>query len=172
MSRMSVRNFSIPEKNENGFSTAWLIGFALLIFIIGAVYFQVGTVLVQRQDLVKAADRAANAGATALDEEELVASDGTNVRLDNSSDPDLNAIDRCQNVLIDEQANGSPLELSKSGCVFEAGSGNQVIIATAKGQISFGALFSWLGVPDRDFEVTSKARPTCSDSTNATTGDC
>lgn len=153
-------------RNESGFVTAWMIGFAVLLLLLGAVFFEFGAALVQRQKLMTAADRAADAGATAIDEDELIASNGTHVYLASPG-----AINRCTDVLINESTSGQAkglLDISKSECQLD---GADRIVVNVKGTVSYGVIASWLGNPSDEFSVTSYATPSCSDSTQ-NTGAC
>lgn len=152
-------------RNEHGFSTAWILSLALLIFLTGTVFFQFGSVIVEREKLVSAADRAADAGATAVDEDLLLSSDGATVKLNSES------IDRCEAVLNDEEAGDAGKVIDRPTSTCELNSTSDVIIVTVKGKVSMGILSSWLGIPTKRFSIISKAKPSCSDSTDVE-GSC
>lgn len=153
------------ERNDDGFSTAWILVLALLIFLTGAVFFQFGSVIVDREKLVSAADRAADAGATAVDEDVLLSSDGQIVKLSPES------IERCAKVLDDEEAGDAGIMMNRENSTCELNAASDVMIVTVKGKVSMGVFSGWLGIPTKRFSIVSKARPSCSDSTDAE-GSC
>lgn len=162
------------ETSEQGFSTAWILGIAILILLVGVVFSEFGSVLVRRQELVTAADRAANAGATAINEELLISSDGARVELYDgnppTSPPTETAIDRCYAVIVKESLkSNSKIDSARSGCLLDAT--NQVITATVVGDLDLGMVSGWLGPTTKTFTIKSRARPSCSDSATSS-GAC
>ncbi len=155
------------KKDENGFSTIWLLGFAVLILLSAMVIFDVSRVYTEREKLTSAADAAASAGASAIDEAYL-ASDGK-IRLD----PDL-AVERCKAMLVTWAASGGGAEsvldttATNTTCQIDSvgdPSGNS-IIAKASGSVEFSTLFSVLGVDSKEIVTTARARPSCSDASS------
>lgn len=152
-------------RNEKGFSTVWLLGFAIIILLCGFLIFDMTRVYMEREKLVSAADAAANAGATAIDENAL-----PDVKLD-----PVAAIDRC-NAMLQTYAGPDgaarsvldpPGSTSNSGCEIDPNDASgKSIQAVATGKVSFSFLFSVLGVDSRELKVTSRSRPSCSDSEN------
>jgi Flp pilus assembly protein TadG len=156
------------SKSEDGFTTAWMIGLALLVVMLGLFFYDIGQAFSQRQKLIVAADRAANAGATALDEDQLIASNGSQVRL-NISD----AADRCRNVLIDEASNQAKGVLQENVSECNVAADGSSIEVVARGSVRFNGLVALIGsVEESDFLVESRARPSCSDATDQVTGAC
>ena len=116
-----------------------------------------------REKLVSAADAAANAGATAIDETVL-----PDIKLD----PAL-SVQRCNEMLQTYTGpNGAAKSIlkapgpgSNSGCEIDPNDlSGKSIQATASGEVSFSFLFSALGVDSKELKVTSRSRPSCSDS--------
>ena len=153
--------------NQRGFSTIWLIFFALLILLVGLGIFDITRIYIEREKLISAADAASNAGATAIDEG-FLGTDGK-VRLDASSDPDSSAVIRCENLLIKygTKPNGDASSIldvtapTETKCVLDAA--QQTITATAYGKVKFSFLFSILGYDSKEITVSSRSRPSCSD---------
>lgn len=152
-------------RNEKGFSTIWLLFFAMIILLCGFLVFDMTRVYMEREKLVSAADAAANAGASAIDETLL-----PDIKLDPTE-----AVNRC-NAMLQTYAGPSgsarsvldaPGANSNSGCEIDPNDASgKSVQATASGKVSFSYLFSFLGVPDKELKVTSRSRPSCSDSEN------
>lgn len=147
--------FRSRVRDEHGFATTWIIGLVIIVLFVGMVFFQIGHVLVERQKLVAAADAAAVAGATSIDEDALINDSAATVHL--SAD----AADRCIAYLQHSEANeaSSILDMGASDCHVE-GDGI-TMTATATGTVSL-PIFALLGVGSKTLSVTSHARPTCS----------
>ena len=143
----------------------------LLVLLVGGVFFDIGQALVERQKLITAADRAANAGATGLNEQKLIDSNGATVELD-----PVVAQQKCSDVLINESsATGQAKTILDTGTctvLTAAPFDSKVIEVTVTGTKEYGVIASWLGIASKTFTVTSRARPSCSDSAEATTGNC
>lgn len=155
------------SRDENGFATSWVLGFAILLLTIGLVFFEIGHVFVEREKLVAAADAAASAGATAVNEDKLI-STGKTVELD----PDL-ATQRCLDFFATAKADGGQADSildknqsSNNQSICEIGPNNELITATARGTIKFGPIFSFLGISEKELIVRSSAKPSCSDDTS------
>lgn len=160
------------QMREHGFSTVWVLGFAMLIFLTGAVFFQFGNVLVGHQKLVTAADRASNAGATAIDEEELLKTDGNTIRLNADPKNGDTAVQRCEAVLTNEAGKDrSDVEAPPSSYCTLDGT-QKIVTATVKGRVSIGLISGWLGVPEKEFTVVSNARPSCNPTPDDPAGTC
>lgn len=151
-------------RNQKGFSTVWLLGFAVIILLCGLVIFDITRVYIEREKLVSAADAAANAGATAIDEDAL-----PDVKLDPTK-----AITRCEEML---KTYSEPGGAAHSILVAPGGSASKCEIdlddptgksieATATGTVKFSFLMSILGPDGREVKVTSRSRPSCSESEN------
>ena len=159
------------QNDERGFAVVWVLGFCMLVLVLGAVFFQIGNVLVQREKLVAAADAAAAAGATAIDEDELIES-GNVVLSDDGSD---GAQQRCESSLLAAASPsgnaGSILNQNgaTSGCILI--NGNTEIEATARGTLRFNAALAAFGLEEIELTVESRSRPSCSDNT-AVEGGC
>lgn len=149
------------SRNQKGFSTLWLLGFAMIILLCGLVIFDITRVYIEREKLVSAADAAANAGASAIDESAL-----PDIKLDPTE-----AVARCEDMLrtyadVDGAAHsilvvpGAPGSNSKC----EMGPAGQSVIATAYGKVKFSSLIGVLGIDGREVKVVSRSRPSCSDS--------
>lgn len=152
----------LNKRNDKGFAASWMLGFSFLVLFLGIFFFELGNVYVERQKLVSAADAAAAAGASAIDEDHLL-TDG-NIRLD----PVL-ARERCVNSMLkaaDEEtgSSGTILDLSASEC--EVSTDQSEVVAQARGSIKFGPVFRALQVPNREFTVTANGRPSCSDNSS------
>ena len=161
---------SKQRDDESGFTTAWMLGLVLLILFVGGAFYDFSGVLTQRQKIIAVADRASNSGATALDEEALISSDGQDVFLRTGSPFEESAEFRCENVIQREKEKaGSAIETYS--CDVDS-SNPQVILATVTGKVSYGTLAAWVGVQNKTFTVTSKARPTCSDAIDPVSGAC
>lgn len=161
------KRIALTSSEENGFAVTWVLGFAMIILLLGVFFYEIGGIMVERQKLVSAADSAATAGATAIDEDELIASG--NVVLDETL-----AEQRCRESL-DRAKNpttGPARSILEQGgvmsdCDVVDDGGNSTIVVVARGRITFGALFSSLGAPTLNLEVTSRSRPSCSDDASA-----
>lgn len=152
------------SRNQNGFSTVWLLGFAVIILLCGLVIFDITRVYIEREKLVSAADAAANAGATAIDEDAL-----PDVKLD-----PVKAISRCEDML---KTYSDPGGAAHSILIAPGGSSSKCEIdpddptgksiqATASGTVKFSFLMGILDYEVREVKVTSRSRPSCSDSEN------
>ncbi len=151
--------------SEYGFTTAWMLGLVLIIISIGGAFYDFSGALTQRQKLISISERASNAGATALDEQELIDSDGSNVILKSGSPapaPDETAIQRCENVIAQEMA--KPHSVIESYVCGPPSNGDpRVIVATVTGKVSYGVIASFVGQDDQTFTVSSRGQPSCSD---------
>ena len=160
------------EKRQSGFSTIWLLGFAAIILISGLAIFDLTRVYIEREKLSSAADAAANAGATAIDEERILTGDGK-VRLDTSGDVSKGTVPRCEQMLLKwaEPGGGASTVLdvtapTKSKCEIESNVGvdqDKYLIASASGKVNF-TLFGLFGVSSKELTVSSRARTSCSSS--------
>ncbi len=155
--------------DQNGFTTAWILGLVLLVLLVGATFYDIGQALVERQKLVTAADRAANAGAMAIDEQYLIDHPGEPIQLMESDDGEiLSAPTRC---LAAFNAEKSKLSSSINNVAYDCDVEQPYIIAQVKGDVSFGSIAGLLGVKPKTFTVISRAKPTCSND-DATSEAC
>ena len=155
------------EKRQSGFSTIWLLGFAAIILISGLAIFDLTRVYIEREKLSSAADAAANAGATAIDEERILTGDGK------VGDVNKGAVPRCEQMLLKwaEPGGGASTVLdvtapTKSKCEIESNVGvdqDKYLIASASGKVNF-TLFGLFGVSSKELTVSSRARTSCSSS--------
>lgn len=156
-----------PKPNSDGFAAIWVLSMCFLVLLLGSFFYQIGSVLVLREQLVAAADSAASSGATAIDEDELIESG--NVVL-NQTDAEA----RCQASL--DRAKGPDgnargiLDTNGSVSTCEAVDGNTAIQVVARGRIETGPIMSMLQIPGIDLAVTSRSRPSCSDDTSVEGG--
>ena len=163
MSSLSRVHFGQKGRTDlqSGFASTWVLGIAALLLSIGLVFFEIGHVFVERGKLVAAADAASSAGATAIDEDELLES-GKVILNDDS-------IQRCNDSLFKSKSPGGQastiLDANQNGnnsfCELSDDAGT--VTAVAKGTIKFGPVFSFLGIEKREMVVRSNARPSCSD---------
>jgi uncharacterized membrane protein len=154
-----VKN-NMQLRNQKGFSTVWLLGFAVIILLCGLVIFDITRVYIEREKLVSAADAAANAGATAIDEGAL-----PDVKLDPTK-----AITRCEEMLKTYSDPGGAAHSildapgsSKSKCELDTANS---VVATASGSVDFSFVMAVLGTDSREMNVSSRSRPSCSDVEN------
>jgi len=159
---MKSRNFTKSVFDDSGFTTAWMLGLVLLILSVGGAFYDFSGALTQRQKLISISERASNAGATVLDEETLITSDGGTVIL-KWGGPGETAVDRCEDVIEEMIINPSPrTEITSYGCRQATGDPS-VIVATVEGKVDYGIIASFTGKANQTFTVSSRARPSCSD---------
>lgn len=159
---------------EKGFSTAWILGLVFMLLLIGMVFFEFGTVIVDHQNFTTAADRASNAGATAIDENVLISSDGLTVKLDTGPDPDFNAVERCRRVIDNEVSKNSKIDARPASyCQIDLVNdpSGKTIVAHIEGTVDLGFIGTILAVSSKTFTVESRALPSCSDSSTSS-GAC
>ena len=162
------------SNKEQGFTTAWMLGLVMIVLVIGGAFYDFSGALTQRQKLISIADRASNSGATALDEQALIDSNGDEVDLRIGSPspppPDETAKARCEDVLFRESQLDNSI-ITTFSCDPDP-TDPDVIVANVNGRVSYGVIASWLGVDGQNFNVISRARPSCSDATDPVSGAC
>ncbi len=150
---------------DSGFASSWMLGFVAIILFMGVFFFELGSIYIERQKLVDTADRAAAAGATAIDEDQLIATG--NIVLD-ADEANIRCTQSLNSSIEDAFSDGgSELIIEPGVCAAEPG----VMVVNAKAELEFGPVFRILGFPNRTFEIQAQARPSCSDD-QSLSADC